>query len=127
MAEVTFLKKKTEGGSLQKELAEAAKNNKPIYDKSRKLWFVNGVKFKRAENILGLIRGDIAPIKADDVQRKEHYTRQLQVQEIDPSDKDALPALYELLGGLIRTEAQQQAADEKAKQMRKDAKRRMIE
>ena len=111
---------------VSREEAEEQKN-KPVYDEKFNVVFVNGSKFRRAKTILDLIRGEKVPSKNDEIARKDHYTRQLAKNEIDVQSEEALPALYELLGGLIRTKAEQEFADEKAKEMKAKGKRKMIE
>jgi len=108
MEDTKFLKKVPVKGWQKKELrkTEAISNFGVV--------FVNGSKYRRAKDILDLINGDRAPVKQEDVARKEHYARQLKANDIDPKSEEALPSLYELLGGLIRTSQEQKAA-EKAK------------
>jgi hypothetical protein len=116
----TFLKKETRQ---TKELNKS----KPVLDSKRKVVFVNGSKLKRAEEIVALILGTKAPQKQEDIERKEHYSRQLAANGVAVNDVDAIPALYELLGGLVRTPSEQKEADAKAEEARKKGKKRMIE
>lgn len=117
----SFIGKNTESPRAKDE----DKKSKPIYDDTFKVWFVNGSKYRRAQDTLALITNKRTANKQEEVSRKEHYIKQLAVHDIAPDSKEALPALYEILGGLIRTDKEQKQADERAKQMRE--KKRMIE
>lgn len=100
---------------------------RPVFDAKNKVFFVNPEKYDRAKEILALITGAKVAQKAEEEQRKDHYMRQLAKHEIDVKSEDALPAIYEILGGLIRSEAEQKDADIKAKEMKAKAKKKMIE
>ena len=123
---VSFLKKK-EGKSFDKERRDEVLKSQPVWDSKRKIVFVNGSKYRRAEEILALIRGEKAPQKQEDEDRRAHYEKHLAANEIPIDSPDAVAALYELLGGLIRTTAQQKEANEKAKEMKAKGKKKMIE
>lgn len=98
--------------------------NKPV--SAYGVVFVNGSKYRRAQRILDFIRGDAIPQKAEEIQRKDHYIRQLKKHDVDPMAEEALPALYELLGGLIRTPAEQEEAERKAEEMRAKGNNKMF-
>lgn len=106
---------------------EEMKKSLPVFDKKRKLVFVNGSKFKRAESILATLLGQKAVVKTEELQRKDHYARQIEAYGIDLQSEDALPAIYELLGGLIRTPEEQKHADEKAIDLKTKGKKKMID
>jgi hypothetical protein len=111
----------------KKEKKDEIKKSQPVWDTKRKAVFVNGSKFKRAAEILALIKGERACGKSEDFERKEHYSRILATNKIDINSNDAQPALYEILGGLVRTPSEQKEADEKAKEARAKGRKRMIE
>lgn len=115
----SFLKKVQEDG-------EKA-TTRPVFDAKNKVYFVNPEKYDRAKEILALILGEKVPQKIEETERKEHYTKQLAKHEIDPKSDDALPAIYEIIGGLIRSEVEQKEAETKAKELKSKAKKRMIE
>lgn len=121
----TFLEKKAD--PMMKEKKDEIKKSQPVWDTKRKVVFVNGSKYRRAEEILNLITGKKACQKDADVERKEHYERILASHEVKLDSPDVLPALYEILGGLIRTPSQQKESDEKAKEAKAKGKKRMIE
>ena len=118
----TFLKGKVES---REEKVQA--KNQPIHDKKRGVVFVNGGKYRRAEDILALLRGVKAVSKAQDAERKEHYAKQLAIHEIDVNSDDALPAIYEVCGGLIRTLREQTQEEKRLAEMKKQGKKRMIQ
>lgn len=101
--------------------------HKPIYHDKHKVVFVNPSKFKRAEVIVDLVSGKRVPRTNEEIERKDKFTRVLQEQEIDLKKDDAVPAVYELLGGLIRTPEEQKKADIFAEEARKKGKKKMIE
>ncbi len=101
--------------------------NRPVFDKKHDAVFVNADKYNRAIEILNLLRGVKVAVKTDDVERRDHYAKQLAMHEIDIKSEEAVPALYELLGGLIRTPKEQEEADKKAMEAQKKGKKRMIE
>lgn len=123
----TFLKEKRGKDEVDPELLAEHKKSRPIFDKQFEVWFVNGAKYRRAQNILALIKGTKAPVKSDDVERKDHYAGILAANEVDLESDEALPALYEILGGLIRTSAQQKQAEANAEEARRKGKKRMVE
>lgn len=98
-----------------------------VFDKKNDVFFANPEKYDRARNILDLILGIKAPRDANEVERKDHYAKALAIQNIEPSSEIALPALYELLGGLIRTPSEQKEAEKKAQEMQRKGKKRMIQ
>jgi len=121
----SFLKKEEAPKSnLTREELEA---QKPIFDAKHKVYFVNNLKHRRAQRILGLINGTIPPQKAEDVEARDHYKAQLARHEVDPKGDTALPALYEILGGLIRSAEEQKKADARAQEARAKAKKRLVE
>lgn len=88
--------------------------------------FVNREKLERAKGILDLITGKQSPKKESEIERRDHYAAQLADRGIKPSDKEALQALYEILGGLVRTPAEQAQADAQAKKMQARNKKKPI-
>ena len=89
--------------------------------------FANREKHERAQGILALITGKRAAQNAQEEERRDHYRAQLDAREIDPKSKGALQALYEILGGLVRTQDEQAEADENAREMRAGNKKRKVE
>lgn len=119
-----FLKPRGESTQGSKE---GFKKALPFLDKELKLVFVNGNKYRRAQNILGLLKREVVPNREEDLQRVEHYSKQLAKHDITLDSKNALPAIYELLGGLIRTPAGQKKAEDRVQEMKAKAKKRAIE
>lgn len=101
----TFLKKNTVEADVEsiQEKQNALIQSRPVTDKKRGVVFVNGGKYQRAVDLAKLVIGEVVPRSQEELERKEHYTKQLAVHEIDPKSEDVIPALYEILGGLIRT------------------------
>lgn len=121
----SFLKKDTKETPIARN--EELLTAKPIFDEKHKVVYVNPGKYKRAEVILGLISGKITPRRDEEIERKAHYSGKLQEHGIDIASEEALPALYELLGGLIRTPQEQIVAEKQAEEIRKKGKKKMIE
>ncbi len=115
----SFLKKSPE--------VEVKATVQPVFDKKNNVFFVNPEKYDRAKDILALITGQKVAQKAEEEQRRDHYTRQLTKHEVDPKSEDAIPAIYELLGGLIRSSEEQKDAELRAKEAQKKGKKRLIE
>lgn len=89
---------------------------------------VNRTKFARAKEILDLVTGKKVPKKATELERKEHYGAILAEHGIDPKGKKAAELVYEkVLGGLVRTPAEEATHQKKVAQMKKSAKKRAIE
>lgn len=89
---------------------------------------VNKAKVIQATVILDLLNGKRAPKNSKEAERLEHYTRVLESREIDPKGKDALKAVYaEVLGGAVRSPAQEAAFQKQAAKMKKSLKRKQIE
>ncbi len=120
----TFLKKKEE--NIDKERREELRKSQPVIDEKNKAVFVNGAKYRRAKDILDLINGNRAAIKQEELMRIEHYQRQLEIQEVDTKSDIALPALYEILGGLIRTIPEHNEAIKKMKEMKAKGKKNIM-
>lgn len=78
---------------------------------------VNEDKRARAQMIVDLISGKIVPRTAEEVERKEHYTKMVATADMDMKKDDVLTFIYEKLGGLVRTEAEQAKAETKKKEM----------
>lgn len=115
----SFLKKTPE--------PEVQVTKKAVYSKEHDVFFVNPEKYDRARETLALILGERIAQKAEDVERKEHYTKQLAKHSIDPKSPEALPALYEIFGGLLRSKSEQEVAEKKAEEMMRKAKKKAIE
>jgi|GEM_PF-5081572 len=120
----TFLKKKEE--NIDKERREELRKSQPVIDEKNEAVFVNGAKYRRAKDILDLINGNRAAIKQEELMRIEHYQRQLEIQEVDLKSDIALPALYEILGGLIRTISEHTEAVKKSKEMKDKGKKNIM-
>lgn len=118
----TFLKKK-EVVNLDNERVDEIRKSQPVVDEKLKAVFVNGSKYRRAKDILDLINGVRPAVKQEESFRIEHYIKQLEAHEVDSKDPLALPALYEILGGLIRTPEEHKKAEIKAKEMRMKGKK----
>jgi len=118
---ISFLKKEGSTSSHERE------DTGPVVDAKNKVVFVNGSKYRRAQAILALLTGKTVPLKAEDVERKDHYIKQLAKHGVEVNSEEALPALYELLGGLSRTPEEQKKADIQAKKMRSKGKKKMIQ
>ena len=88
---------------------------------------VNREKAERASEILALITGKKTAKNSGEEERRDRFTAVLAEKDINPKSKDALQAVYEILGGLVRTPEEQEAADENAADVRKKNKKRAIE
>jgi hypothetical protein len=89
--------------------------------------FVNLTKKKRAQKILDLVTGkDVAKTQGEEDQVRS-FSNLLGESKIDPKSEDALEFVYERLGGLVRTEAEQKAADLRKEEAQKKGRKRMIE
>ena len=119
----SFLKQKVQNESV----SDRDRANAPVIDHKRGIVFVNSNKYARAKRTLDFIRGNTVPNTPNEVARIDHYRKQLAINEVDPNSDDALPALYELYGGLIRTPAEQKVADEQREEAQTKGKRRMID
>lgn len=96
-------------------------------EKGTDVVFVNREKHARAKGILDLVTGKRLPRDANEAERTEHYRAQLQAAGVDPKGKKAVRALYEILGGLVRSESEQRAADKKAEALKSKHKKRAVE
>lgn len=87
-----------------------------------KIVFVNPNKLERAKVLLDLLDGKkISPDKisfSEQDRLKEFYEAGFEADEVDK--KDRLEYIYVKLGGLVRTEAEQSAAEKKAAKMKKE-------
>mgnify|MGYP001602935831 CR=1 FL=1 len=88
---------------------------------------VNREKVERATEILALVTGKKVAKNSGEEERRDRFTAVLAEKEIKPNSKGALQAVYEILGGLVRTPEEQEAADENAADIRKKNKKRAIE
>lgn len=89
--------------------------------------FVSREKLDRAKEIVALVSGAQAPRTAEEVERQAHYAMILSGRDINPKAKDALRAVYELLGGLVRTPEEQRAAEEQGKKMAAKFKKKAVQ
>lgn len=89
--------------------------------------FVNKEKLARAKDIALLVSGKRSPRDAGELERQQHYTGLLSDRGVKPSDATAVQALYEILGGLVRTPQEQAQAEAAAVAASKKHKRRKIE
>ena len=89
--------------------------------------FVNTKKQKRAEEILSLVIGKTVPKNDGDIDNKEKFANFLAVEKVDPKGPDALEFIYTKLGGLVRTEAEQKAAESRKKEIQAKGRKRMVE
>lgn len=84
--------------------------------------FVNDQKKERAEEILRLVTGKKVALTDDEQDRKSRFAQHLASADIDPTSKEALAFIYEKLGGLVRTEAEEKKAKEKKERIRRSKK-----
>ncbi len=92
------------------------------------VFFVDRGKHSRAKVILDLVSGKRTPKDQNEIERLAHYQTLLSDAGVNPKDASALQFIYEkLLGGLVRNDEEQEAADERATEMRAKNKRRPIE
>lgn len=137
-----FIKADESDAGEESRLEKQREALKPVFDKERVLYFVSGEKFRRAKNIFELITGKVVPNKAEDEQRKQHYERQLAKHGVpmfneikdekgeitgQEPNPEVVYAIYEILGGLIRDEAEQANAEKVKKKMQEEAKKAKIE
>mgnify|MGYP001563053322 CR=1 FL=1 len=90
-----------------------------------KIHLVNDEKVRRAKDILDLLQRE----GKDDGEReqKNKFAALLSSANLDPKSEEALRFVYEKLGGLMRTEAEQQAAEEKKAAIKEKGRRRKVE
>lgn len=82
------------------------------------LVFVNITKFKRAQRIVALVEGATAVTDAEQ-ETKERFSERLAGIEA----KDRLEYVYDVLGGLILTQAEDKVRKSKAEQLKKKGKK----
>ena len=84
---------------------------------------VNREKEGRAADILRLVTGKKVPQNANMLERKEKWAVILAEAKVDVAkEKEAVYFIYEKLGGLIRTEREQEVAEKEAEKMKKEKK-----
>ena len=88
---------------------------------------VNKSKQKRAELIVGLVSGKLIPKNDGEQERKDKFAAFMSDAKVDPKGVAAVEFVYAKLGGLVRTEAEQKAADVRRAQTQAKAKKKMIE
>lgn len=89
--------------------------------------YVNEVKEKRAQRILDMLNGKAGAQLQDELETMERFRSHLADAGVKPDDAKAKQFVYEKLGGLVRTEAEQKAAVEKAKKAKESMRKRRIE
>lgn len=90
--------------------------------------YVNRDKLERAKDILALVSGKRAPNTDSEADRKERFSTLFATHEKSPKDGDALQFVYEtLLGGLVRTPAEQEDATDAAAAARKKINKKRVE
>ena len=89
--------------------------------------FVNDEKKARAQEILDLVTGKTVPKNDGAEDTRAKFANFFSEAKVDPKGADALEFVYEKLGGLIRTEAEQKAADVKKKEAQAKGRKKMIE
>ena len=78
---------------------------------------VNDDKVQRAKDILDLFVR--APRTDDEEEFKSTFGRHLSEAKVDPKGDEALIFVYKLMGGFVRTEAEEKVAVGKAKELKK--------
>jgi hypothetical protein len=120
----------------EEEQEEAADENEDADDAPKKtakapakdaVIFVNKEKLSRAKDIVLLITAKRAPRETSEFERKEHYTGLLAAKGVKATDPKAVQAIYEILGGLVRTPEEQATADKKAAAAKAKSSKRKIE
>lgn len=89
--------------------------------------FVNREKLGRARDIVALVSGKRAPLTDSEADKKDRFSALFASSEADPKGKDAVRFAYELLGGLVRTQAEQDEADEDAAEAQRKFKKAPVE
>lgn len=89
--------------------------------------YVNEAKRRRAQEILNLISGVSSPKTIGQTEDKVRFSGVLAEAKIAVDSEDALPFIYEKLGGLIRTPAEQAQAEKRKKEAMAKGKKKMIE
>ena len=86
--------------------------------------FVSAEKLERAKDIVGLLTGKIIPRNLEEKARIEHYALVCQAKGIDlKNENKSIAAIYLTLGGLMRTEAEEEEAQTKKKEMQVKGKK----
>lgn len=117
-----------EGAELAGEEDEAeVEPEEPSSGKKDDAIFVNNEKLSRAKSILELVSGKRVPRDQNEADRTEHYRAQMNHAGVGVKDKNAVRFLYELLGGLVRSESEQREADKKAAAMKAKNKKRAVQ
>lgn len=107
------------------ELEEEA--TKPAVESVGNTVFVNRDKLARARGIVELVSGKRAPRNDSEADQKERFTGHFAAHEVSPKDPKAVHFVYEtLLGGLVRTHAEQQEAEDNATAAKKKFKKNAV-
>lgn len=91
------------------------------------LVFVNKEKHARAKDIVALVTGKRVPRETSELERKDHYTELLKARGVKGTDPIAVQAIYEILGGLVRTPSEQAQAEANAAKAKAKNKKKKIE
>ena len=113
---------------MAKKAKEEDTEKDPVPTEQDGLIFVNTEKLARAKSILSLVSGKTVPKNDQEAEKKDTYTAHLASAEIGVKDEGALRFIYEkLLGGLVRTPAEQEEVDEAAKEAAAKNKKKAVE
>lgn len=84
--------------------------------------FVNEEKLRRATEIVALLAR--APKNDNEIDLKDRFSNIFAEAEMKAGDPGAVRFVYEKLGGLIRSESEQMAAEKRAEEMKRSKKKR---
>ena len=84
------------------------------------IYYENPLKLSRAKDIISLLSRTTKNDNEEDDKRK--FGALLADKKIKPDSEDAITFIYEMLGGLVRTEKEHQAAEQNKKDIKKKKK-----
>mgnify|MGYP001560455761 CR=1 FL=1 len=82
------------------------------------IYFENPDKLQRAQDIIALF-GAKPPKTEEENRMKSRFAELLSTAGLKADDKNAIRFIYEKLGGLIRTEEEHKAVEEKKEEIKK--------
>jgi len=88
---------------------------------------VNTEKAERAQQVLNLLNGVTQPKNPDHQEMIRVFSGFLQEAKLSPKDAGAHELIYVKLGGLIRTEEEEKAAQVRKQEMQAKGRKRMVE
>lgn len=96
---------------------------------AEKIFFANPEKAGRAKEILALILEEFQPRDSAEQEKKIRFGRYINEAKLDPAKKrdECERFVYELLGGLLWSEADKKAEAARIKEAKENARKKPIE